>query len=359
MPLLSSARLANLGLALTSVLLTLLILEALFRILGIGADAPGSPWFAGGNHPRFLFAADPSCGYTLRPGFQGREVAMTGEFDVDVEIDERGMRSHPRTAPPGAPVVLALGDSMTFGEGVAATETFPALLEQRLDHRVENAGVPGYGSRQMACRLRELLRQTSPELMILSLLPLWDRQRNLTPFVYRDGYIVGPGYVDRLYLIGDNLYLADVDVPILGAATAYAKAYSRVLRVVLPRAAGLARDLLGRRSDKKPRAGTPQEFDATIAALEDVQRQARAAGAGLLVVLLDSREPAHHSDRKLLARRLEERAIPYLALDEVFSADEREAMRYPLDSHWNALGHTRAAAALAPRIELTLREAQP
>ncbi|MEK7713845.1 MAG: GDSL-type esterase/lipase family protein, partial [candidate division NC10 bacterium] len=46
------------------------------------------------------------------------------------------------------PVIVALGDSITSGLGVAADEAYPALLEARLRrdgyaHRVVNAGVSG------------------------------------------------------------------------------------------------------------------------------------------------------------------------------------------------------------------------
>lgn len=48
----------------------------------------------------------------------------------------------------GAPVIVALGDSLTSGPGVRADETYPALLQQRIaiegrDYRVVNAGVTG------------------------------------------------------------------------------------------------------------------------------------------------------------------------------------------------------------------------
>ncbi|HYN19545.1 MAG TPA: hypothetical protein VE078_01195, partial [Thermoanaerobaculia bacterium] len=88
-----------------SVLVTLLFAELALRILGIGAVSRGSPWFAGGNHPRFLFQPDPASGYTLRPGFRGREIAFSKEFDVPVAVSKRGIREHYHSADPH-PVVL-------------------------------------------------------------------------------------------------------------------------------------------------------------------------------------------------------------------------------------------------------------
>src|SRR5262249_12162392 len=105
----------KLALSAVSILITLLFAEIAFRILGIGAIGRGSAWFAGGNHPRFLFQPDPS-GYTLRPGFQGREIAQSKEFDVPIAIDGQGLRRQPPTAPP-QPRGLAFGDSRPFGAG--------------------------------------------------------------------------------------------------------------------------------------------------------------------------------------------------------------------------------------------------
>src|SRR5436305_1089886 len=222
----------KLALSAASILITLLFAEIALRILWIGAIGRGSPWFAGGNHPRYLFQPDPS-GYTLRPGFQGREIAQSKEFDVPVAIDGQGLRAQPHAAPP-RPRVLALGDSMTFGEGVPADATWPAALERTLGVRVDNAGVPGYSSAQMVGRLRRYLPLLQPKVVVMLLSPTWDLGRCASPFVYKGGYIVGQGYVDRLVLLDGNLYLRETKLPVLGTATAYAERYSNLARVALP-----------------------------------------------------------------------------------------------------------------------------
>src|SRR3569832_2017430 len=90
----------KLALSAASILITLLVAEGAMRLLGVGSGGRGSSWFAGGNHPRFLFQPDPMSVYTLRPGFRGREIALGGEFDVPVAVDERGLRVQPHTASP-------------------------------------------------------------------------------------------------------------------------------------------------------------------------------------------------------------------------------------------------------------------
>ena len=68
-------------------------------------------------------------------------------------------------------LILAVGDSLTAGYGVAADETYPALLERKLreaghDWRVVNAGVNGEKSGELLARIGWILSQ-QPDIVIL------------------------------------------------------------------------------------------------------------------------------------------------------------------------------------------------
>ena len=112
--------------------------------------------------------ANPYRGWEMVPG-----VHYTYEHPVHVNaLGLRGEELGPKR--PDELRVLALGDSLVYGQGVGDDETLPAFLEQALSRdaggrmvRVVNAGHRAYDTRQELGLLEELGERIAPDVVIL------------------------------------------------------------------------------------------------------------------------------------------------------------------------------------------------
>lgn len=81
-----------------------------------------------------------------------------------------GCGRSPRFAPlPAGSLVVAFGDSVTYGTGAGAGEDYPARLAALTGWEVVNAGVPGEVSEEALARLPTVLADRRPALVLVEL----------------------------------------------------------------------------------------------------------------------------------------------------------------------------------------------
>jgi len=79
-----------------------------------------------------------------------------------------GCQNGPQIPPlPAEGVILAYGDSITFGTGAGENESYPAQLEKIIGRKVINAGVPGEVSSAGLQRFAETVEREKPALVTL------------------------------------------------------------------------------------------------------------------------------------------------------------------------------------------------
>lgn len=76
----------------------------------------------------------------------------------------------PRLPPVGpGEVIVAFGDSLTYGTGAAEQESYPAVLAQLIQRNIVRAGVPGETTGGALARLDHVLDEHRPALVIVCL----------------------------------------------------------------------------------------------------------------------------------------------------------------------------------------------
>lgn len=111
---------------------------------------------------------DAGLGWIPKPGYSSTKNA----WGTKVTLLEHGIRANGSDAvvnkKKASPVILAVGDSFTFGAQVSDHETWPAILENFLGAKVINGGVFGYGLDQTFLRAKSLLPLYHPDILIVS-----------------------------------------------------------------------------------------------------------------------------------------------------------------------------------------------
>lgn len=156
----------NLLLLLASIIVFALAAEGMTRLLAL--DKKGiEDW--GTKASILRQSSEPGIGLELIPGARGKVIGG------DVEISKNGLRDrvYPKKKPAGVTRVLTIGDSITFGYGVAREDSYPEKLEKLLNERepgkweVINFGTPGTNIKEYVSMFIKRGIEYDPDLVVL------------------------------------------------------------------------------------------------------------------------------------------------------------------------------------------------
>lgn len=299
------------------------------------------------RHPQELYVPDAELGFQLAP----RQEAFT--HDQPVHTNALGLRGE-EVAPvphPGVRRILALGDSQTFGNGLAHGDTWPAQLERELAARggawqVVNAGIPATDTWQHARLLERLSRELAYDLVLLALYP-----NDVTPLPAHGAGALGP--VDpapwRTRLVHRLKRSA-----LLTALWQARRPLRALLDPGADAAGGREARILSGEPDPTVEAGW-QQVERSLAAARET---ARAEGAELRLLVIPRRDQVSgansHTAYNVRATEIADRlGVPVMdalpVLREAWQA-HGDALFIPWDGHNGALANRAFAEAVAQAL---------
>lgn len=335
-----------------SLLFTFLLGEIVFRIYTpVELPLPG------------LGRPDSLLGYTMRPGYRGRQ--RSREYNVKIRTNSLGLRGTEPDTSQKRKNILILGDSFTFGHGVAEEQTYANCLQEKLDkvepgaYQVINAGVMGYDNVQELRFLERWERTFHPALVVLAVYPSNDLLDNLLTEETRAMNLQREAE-SRNFLVRQSRFLW-----VLKRAAENLKGKARYRHGTDPQAIARSQHLL------IPELSA--ESDPNLAVMDSIlaefQNLAKEHHFIPLVLLIPSRLQFNPSDQVLTTKLIpdytldfnrptslveamaDRRKIPCLNLEKCFrgtSAPERCFFKF--DKHFNAEGHARTAEFLFQEI---------
>jgi hypothetical protein len=359
-------------------LVAVLLAELVVRVAGVTSEIPYLP--------------NSEFGWSHAPGARFDKIVEGSA--VPIEINDHGLHDDPHdyAKPDGVLRILVLGDSFAEAVQVPREQNFSSRLEtlasQALaaDVEVINAGTSGYGTDNELLFYRHEGYRYEPDIVLLALYVgndirnNWFELENIDAGGFRKPYFTLDGGGLKLNPNpNDVTKLPSTRVKTFLNRNSRLFAFGRELRDRW-RARGTAGGTSGLAFDFALfRSEYPAEWQAawqiTDRLLAQLDEDARSHGAQLFVVLIPTVfqvEPVRWTamteaaataapgaawdvdkPNRLLADMLAARGIAYVDLLEplrrAYAADGR-ALYLPVDAHWNAVGHEKAAELIAAAL---------
>ncbi len=314
-------------------LIILVCLEVLVRLWGYSEMYLYDPIY-------MPYAKSPEIPFVLKPNLANSRA----HGNIRINTDELGLRSLTAGAriPPKGPNEYRLafvGDSVTFGVGVATADTYPEVVQATLNRlqnrcpvKVFNFAVSSYSVKEMTATLQHRVPEVSPNLVIMGLI-INDFDIGRAPGIDALGYNTHGGASDLI-----NRYTG----------------IKFLLRKI--HLSYLIRDILSRILQQKKvevellRGEIPEWIADSYSYVIDFKKLAQAYGYQYLVVTLPTYGGDGSQFREIIAKFKQDEINYYdvSGLAPAFTAREYQASRY--DSHPSALVHRQIGEKLSEYI---------
>lgn len=316
------------------------LLLAAAMVVGLGLCEGLTRLFLPAFDPSGRFEFDYPVGSLMlgRPGTVARQAKNTGDYDVPVRINMHGLRddNDVSTATPGE--VLVVGDSFTWGWGVAARDRFSDRLQILTGRRTFNLSTPtdieGYAELLAYARSRG----ARADRVVIAVC----MENDLHGYAARpDGEASPSDTVAIRHWLSTHsaFYLFALTVV---HQTPWLRALAVETGLITPNLEGIS----GNEDD-------PRIVEASADRLLEIARRYRA-----LVVLIPSRAlwvgPSRAVEDRVhraFAAALRQRGIDVLDLRPVLESKGTPlAYHFANDGHWNPAGHALAAEAISQHL---------
>jgi lysophospholipase L1-like esterase len=293
-----------------------------------------------------IHQADPNSGMVLKPNIVAPFV-----FGTHVATNSLGLRDRefgPKRS--GEFRILSLGDSYAMGFGVEVEQSYGKVLERELNWRfpavtfsVINAGVDGYGTRQMLMSFQRLRRQLQPDFVLAT-------------------FVAGNDVDDNA--VFEERLRTHLNTPV-GVLGRNSHAVRLLLRVTFPLWFFLANrdedniahtiDLLRELESTFQEAHVPY-----LMLVIPARHQIRPSVDPAVGILLDlGFEGLVFRQNRKIIDHFRHDGVPFIDLWPALVARDREVrVSFPNDSHLNALGHEVVAREVLARLKGMLPASQ-
>lgn len=309
---------------LLSLAVGLVLIEGLTRLLLPQFDPSG----------RFDFGNEAGPFTLSAPGYEGRQVKNTGDFDVAVHINRHGLRDANDIAEATPTDIVVVGDSFAWAWGVEAEERFSNRLQALTGRRTFNVSAPtdiaGYAA---MLAFAERLGAKVGQIVVSACLEN-DLDDDQTA-----GDLAAPTVLRDILARHSAAYLFITTVI---HRTPWLKASATRLGLIRPHVAGIGGNV-----------DEPAIVEASADRLQVIAQRYRT-----LVVLIPSRGLWTGDNRAVedrvhrhLVAALDRRGVDVLDMRPFLEATGNPlAQHFTNDGHWNTKGHALAAEAISTRL---------